>query len=179
MPVTARRLVENSVAKVNEEVAVGEDLAFQRAWWRFERIVWAFFVIIIVLDLGGAFGRGPMAQAQVTSANHSLSVHYERIERAGTPSILSVKMDAGAIRDGQATLFVSDSLVSGLGARRIIPEPASTRIGDGGLSYTFPITEPPFSVRFELEPPGAGRFPVEIAAGPGAAAVTAVVWVVP
>jgi hypothetical protein len=137
------------------------------------------FVVIIVLDLGGAFGRGPLAQAHATSADRSLSVHYERIERAGTPSILSITMNAGAIQDGQATLFVSDSLVSGLGARRIIPEPATTRLGDGGLTYTFPITQPPFIVRFELEPSAAGRFPVEISARSRAAAVKAVVWVVP
>lgn len=179
MHATERRPVKESVAKVNEEVAVGEDLDFQRSWWRFERIVWTFFVVLIALDLGGAFGRGPMAHAHVTSADRSLSAHYERIERAGTPSILSITMDAAAIRDGQATLFVSDSLVSALGARRIIPQPATTLLGDGGLTYTFPIANPPAIVRFELEPPGAGRFPIEISAGSRGASVKAVIWVVP
>jgi len=47
----------DSVAKIDHELAVGEDLNFQRRWWRFERIAWIIFVLIIVLDLAGAFGR--------------------------------------------------------------------------------------------------------------------------
>jgi hypothetical protein len=36
--------VTDPVAKINKELAVGEDLAFQRRWWRFEGVVWAIFV---------------------------------------------------------------------------------------------------------------------------------------
>ncbi len=43
--------VEESVSKVNDEIAVGEDLDFQRKWWRFEKFVWILFSLIIVLDL--------------------------------------------------------------------------------------------------------------------------------
>jgi hypothetical protein len=35
--------VEQSVSKVNDEVEVGEDLDFQRKWWRFENSVWIIF----------------------------------------------------------------------------------------------------------------------------------------
>ncbi len=52
--------VEDSVAKVNDEIAVGEDLNFQRRWWRFENAAWMFFGLIILLDLAGLFGRGPL-----------------------------------------------------------------------------------------------------------------------
>lgn len=176
---TAATPVENSVAKVNQEVAVGEDLEFQRSWWRFERIVWAFFTFIIVLDLAGAFGRGPLAHARVTSQDHSLSVRYERIQRTGTPSVMSIRLEPGAVRGGEATLFISDRLVSALGAQRIIPEPATTRIGNGGLTYSFPVADPPAVVRIELQPPGPGRFPFEISAGSRAGSVSGNVWVVP
>jgi hypothetical protein len=175
----ATKPVEDLVAKVNEEVAVGEDLGFQRSWWRFERILWTLFLLIIALDVGGMFGRGPLAHAQATSADGSLHVSYERIQRTGTPSMLSVTLQESAVRGGEATLFVSDNLVGALGSRRIIPEPATTRLGDGGFTYTFPIGKPPAIVRFELEPSGAGRFPFEISAGPRAGTVSADVWVVP
>ena len=58
----------DSVAKINEELAVGEDLGFQRRWWRFERGVWIFFVVVIILDVAGLFGRGPLAYASANSA---------------------------------------------------------------------------------------------------------------
>ena len=49
--------VTDSVPKINDELAVGEDLAFQRRWWRFENAVWIFFALLVILDLIGAFGR--------------------------------------------------------------------------------------------------------------------------
>jgi hypothetical protein len=52
---TFTKPVQDSVAKVNDEVAVGEDLDFQRKWWRFENAAWVFFTLIIILDLGGLF----------------------------------------------------------------------------------------------------------------------------
>src|ERR1700679_3032394 len=54
--------IDDSVAKVDGEVAVGEDLEFQRKWWKFERAVWLVFTLILVLTLAGAFGRGPRAK---------------------------------------------------------------------------------------------------------------------
>jgi len=47
--------VQDSVSKVNDELAVGSDLEFQRRWWKFERGVWIFFILLIVLDVLGVF----------------------------------------------------------------------------------------------------------------------------
>ncbi len=55
---TETRPVEDTVPKVDNEVAVGEDLPFQRKWWKFENAVWIVFSIVILLDLLGVFGRG-------------------------------------------------------------------------------------------------------------------------
>ena len=68
--------VQDSVAKVNDEVAVGEDLDFQRKWWRFENAAWVFFTLIIILDLCGLFGRGPIAKAERHTADGTLDVKY-------------------------------------------------------------------------------------------------------
>ena len=170
--------VEDSVRKVNEEVAVGEDLAFQRSWWRFERGVWMLFTALIALDLAGAFGRGPLANAHAATADRSLQVRYERILRTGTPSTVTISCGPQTTRQEQLTLFISDEFVSGLGAQRIIPEPASTRIGAGGLTYLFPVRDTPAVVRIELQPPHAGRFHFTISAGSGQT-VAATAWVVP
>ncbi len=93
--------VEDSVPKVDDEVAVGEDLEFQRRWWRFERIVWIFFTLLIVCDLLGLFGRGPLAKAQLHSSDGALNVRYERIERTGTPSMMVIQFGPAAVRDGK------------------------------------------------------------------------------
>ncbi len=115
--------VEDSVPKVNDEIAVGSDLKFQRRWWRFEKAVWTFFTLILILNLAGVFGRGPLAKARKRLPDGSMDIKYERIERYGTPSILEIQFGPDAIRDGKVQVWASDSLVKALGTERVIPQP--------------------------------------------------------
>jgi hypothetical protein len=102
---TPTKPVQDSVSKINDEVAVGEDLRFQRRWWRFEKAVWTFFGVLVLLDLAGLFGRGPLAKAHKESADGALMVKYERVERFGTPSILTLHFGPTAVRDGVIRLW--------------------------------------------------------------------------
>lgn len=169
--------VSDSVEKINNEVAVGEDLDFQRRWWRFENIIWTFFGLILICDVAGLFGRGPLANASM--ANQALTVKYERVERYSTPSTITVTFSPSAIQDGKYHLFISDSLVEKLGLERVSPQPESTTLADGGLSYTFPVNgAAPGIARFELQPskPGIFHFSVNM---PGTSALQARVVVMP
>ena len=167
MPATQTHPVEDSVAKIGNELAVGEDLDFQRRWWRFESIIWILFVIIVVLDVAGVFGRGPVAKAHSVSAGGMMEINYERIERFSTPSILTVHFRPSAVQNGLIHLWVSDSVVKELGNQRIIPQPQTSTTGNGGIFYTFPATAKPNSVEFALQPsnPGISHFALGI---PGA-----------
>jgi len=176
--VSRTAVVEESIEKVNEEVAVGEDLGFQRGWWRFERATWVFFCLLLVADLAGAFGRGPLANATLKSGDGTLDVSYERIERSDTPSMLKIKLGSPALHAGIATLYVSQSVVDALGAERIIPQPLSTTIGHGGLTYQFAATAPPASVEIALRPGSPGLFGFALGV-PGSDTLRARVAVVP
>ena len=170
--------VEESVSKVNDEIEVGEDLDFQRKWWRFENFVWVFFSLIILLDLCGVFGRGPFAKAERRAADGTIDVKYERVERTESPSILTIRFGESAIVDGKIKLYVSESLIKGLGTQRIIPAPLASEIGKGGLTYTFLASKPPASVDLALEPTGPGMYEFTIGVA-GAEQVHAKVFVVP
>ncbi len=170
--------VKDSVAQINDEIAVGEDLEFQRRWWRFERIVWVFFTLIIGLDLAGGFGRGPLANARIRGGRGDWEVSYERIERSGTPSLMTVRLGAAALRQGRAELFLGDSAIEALGLRRVIPAPEKTLVGRGGLTYEFPSSGAPAVVRFEFEPVSAGLHTLDIGI-PGVDSVSLSVAVVP
>ena len=45
--------VEDTISKVNDEIAVGSDLEFQRKWWRFTHLIWIVFTAIVIADLLG------------------------------------------------------------------------------------------------------------------------------
>ena len=168
--------VHDSVEKINDEVAVGEDLAFQERWWRFENAVWIFFLIVLICTFLGLLGRGPLSKG--TRQNAAFTIHYERIARTGTPSMLEVVFAPEAIHQNRIQLFVSDSLVKEFGAQRVVPAPAETVTGDGGLTYTFPATQVPAAVKFALQPDGPGIFHFAIGQ-PGEPPIDARVVVLP
>src|SRR3978361_2330098 len=151
--------VEDSVPKVDGTVAVGEDLKFQRKWWRFESAIWGFFLFCLVCALLGLFGRGDLAKAKVSTADQTLMLDYERIERAGTPSIMPLHFGQSAIHDGRINVFISQSIVKRLGAQRISPQPALSTLSNGGITYTF-AAEGPSVVEISLSTsfPGSQRF---------------------
>ena len=159
---TPTRPVEDTVAKVANEVAVGEDLEFQRRWWKFERATWIFFTVIVLLDLAGAFGRGPLANARKRTPDGALDMQYERVERFSTPSILTLHFSPEAVRDGNIRLWVSDAVIKSLGNQRIIPQPSLSETTDGGILYSFPSGAHPNSVEFALQPASAGVSHFEI-----------------
>ncbi len=168
----------DDVSRVNEEVSVGEDLQFQRKWWRFERFTWSLFALLIVLNLAGAFGRGPLAHYQLKASDGSIDVKYERIAREETPGLLDVQFGPSVIQNGKIKLFISQSVVEELGNQRVIPAPETTAVGGGGLTYTFAATNLPASVQFALQPakPGIFHFVIEVV---GAQPVNGTVVVMP
>jgi hypothetical protein len=175
---TFSKPVEDSVARVDNEVAVGEDLDFQRKWWRFENGAWVVFTLIIFLDLIGVFGRGPVAKAEHRTADGSIDLKYERIERTDSPSIMTIDFGPSAIRDGEIKLYISNSLVKALGTQRVIPAPKDSVVGNGGITYTFPASKPPASVDLALQPAGPGIFDFAVGVE-GAEQVHAKIAVVP
>ena len=170
--------IEDSVPKVDNAIAVGEDLEFQRHWWQFERVTWAIFSVIILLDVLGLFGRGYLAKAERVTGDQALDLKYERVERASTPSIMTFKFGPAAVQDGRIRLFVSEDVVKTLGAQRVSPQPAESVVGGGGITYTFPASDPNATVEIMLEPsmPGVHAFQVGV---PGSEMVRERVVVVP
>lgn len=170
--------IGDSVAKVNNDLAVGADLEFQRRWWRLERAVWWCFGVLVVLDVMGCFGRGPLAKAEMRTADSSLTIKYERIERLGTPSLMTIQFGPNTIHDGKVQLLVSQSLVAELGNQRVIPQPAISRIGDSKILYTFPASVLPATVQLGLEPAKAGiaRLSLQV---PGCSEAKTDIYVVP
>jgi hypothetical protein len=152
MPEAAVHEIGDPVPKVDNEVAVGEDLQFQRRWWSFERIVMIVFFAMIALDLLGAFGRGVLARAHAPLSQGAADVKYERVERAGTPSILSIAFHEPAVRDGKVELWVDGALTKDLGTQRIIPQPATSTIDNDGIRYVFPVKSLPAGIQFALQP---------------------------
>lgn len=170
--------VEDSVAKINNEFAVGSDVEFQKTWERFEQAVWIVLLVFIALSLAGVFGRGPLAKAHVQAADGSMDLKYERVQRFGTPSVMTIEFPASAIQNGAVHLWASDSLVKPLGTQRVVPQPERSVIGGGGILYTFPATTTPITVEFQTQPSALGLSELKLQVS-GKAMVEARMFVMP
>lgn len=169
---------QDDVPKVDNAVAVGEDLKFQERWWSFERVAWALFLLILVADVLGAFGGGWLSKAKIQQPGSGMLVKYERIERTYTPSRLTLEFGPDAVTDGKVKFFVRGNLIKDLGANRVIPQPEVSAVGHDGLTYTFPATGDATEVAFSLEPgaPGVHWIYLQV---PGKTPVSARVVVMP
>lgn len=158
--------IDDSVPRDRNELSVGEDLDFQRRWWRFEHAVWIVFTVIVALDVAGVFGRGPVAKVHESTPDGAMNLTYEQFQRFQTPSIISIHFGPNAVRDGKLQLWVSQSVITKAGNQRIIPEPASSELKDQGLLYTWPSGQHPDSADFAVEPasPGIYHFSVRLPA---------------
>ncbi len=74
-------------------------------------------MLVLLADLSGLLGRGPLSKAEQHASDGTLDLKYERVERANTSSIITVLPGTPAIHDGKFRLFVSDVVVKELGAR--------------------------------------------------------------
>jgi len=151
-----------SPAKVNDDIDVGSDLAFQQKWWRFERGIWVALTLVVVLNALGVLGQGMATRAHTATADGAMRVDYQRIARYSTPALVTVHFGPAAIRDGSVRLWASDSLIESLGAQRLLPEPAETTLDGAGLLFTFPSTAQPNSMQFALEPRAIGLQPLTL-----------------
>ena len=170
--------VEDQVPQVDSAIAVGEDLEFQQKWWKFENVVWVFFVLVLIADLSGLLGRGPLAKAEQRTGDGTLDVKYERVERANTSSIITILPGEAAVHDGKVQIYVSDTVLKQLGAQRVIPQPSTSTVGAGGVTYTFAATTTPITVQIELKPSFIGSHPFTVSV-PGAEPVQAKAFVLP
>jgi hypothetical protein len=126
------------------------------------------FVVVITLDLLGVFGSGPLARAHAPLPQGAAEVKYDRVERAGTPSIMTVEFRQSAVRDGKVELWVDGALTKALGTQRIIPQPATSTLDHSGTRYVFPVASLPATVQFALQPhnPGIYALPMRVGDGP-------------
>ena len=156
--------VQDSVPKVDNQVAVGEDLNFQRKWWRFEKGLWAVFCLILLCDLLGVFGEGWLSKTTRTTPDRTLTLEYNRMLRTGTASQLLLRFGPNAVHDGKISVYISDPVVKQLGAERIAPQPATSTLGNDGVTYTFPAINPPWDMQIQLSPksPGTHAFRIQI-----------------
>jgi len=113
------------------------DDAFQKTEWRFQRIAWIAWAMVLLVALLGLTGPGWFSTVDVTAEDGSIAIGYDRFLHYHNPPQLQIAVnDAGNIEDGWQ-VKVDGSLLDRLQIVRIEPEPERREIAPDGIVYTF------------------------------------------
>ena len=113
-----------------------QDIAFQRRFWRVERVAWAGFALVLALALAGLTGGGgPLAHATAKTAYGSIA--YPRVARWLTDDVIVVRLDA-APRE-RVTVELDRRFAEAFEIVSMQPEPATSAATPHGMRYAFAV----------------------------------------
>ncbi|SDY39850.1 hypothetical protein [Pseudomonas sp. NFIX28] len=107
---------------------VQEDMALQRKVWHFERVGWYALVVIVLLTLAGLFSKGPLSTRDISNADDTLRVEYQRFLRNGATDSLTLHLRGGAWQ--LLEVEISGELLQGFSVQAL--QPAPVRAGAAG-----------------------------------------------
>lgn len=145
---------------------IKEDMAFQRATWRAERIGWAILWLVMVLALLGLFSDGPLSTASAVSPAGDLRVTYGRFQRNGAPA--EIKLQARPQQGRELVIRLGAELLAAFTIESITPNPQSERGHAGGVQLVFSVAAgEPSTVHLTARPHRVGPVVSEIGIGDG------------
>ncbi len=135
-------------------IEIAQDMEFQAASWRVQRIGWTLMLLIVAAALSGLFGGGVLSSAQAGDASGGFSLDYERFVRRSAPQ--SVRLTLGpASRQSDSTVaaWIDRDWLERHHITSMSPEPMSSELDAGRITYTFLSRNlpEPLVVRVHLE----------------------------
>ena len=137
----------------DEGIQIDANRAHERREWRIERIGWVVMAALLAAGLLGLLGYGPLSQVQAGEPG-TLSVDYDRLQRASAPSEYRFTVAPTLVRDGELRLRFDDTLLDEVDIKSIIPEPKQVRSGPGYTEFVFAMDAaegPPARVQFQFQ----------------------------
>jgi hypothetical protein len=120
-----------------EDIEVGCDLAFERRWWRIQRIGWFILVLLLIGGVVGLFGHGPLSKATLNVPGSDLRICYQRLARRETPTALELRLGKTALASGQLRLRLNQTLVEKMQLKQIVPAPLKAEPLADGVRFIF------------------------------------------
>lgn len=120
----------------NETNKLFSNRPVQEKTWIVERVGWAAMAVVILAALLGAFSKGPISWAQVTSSDGRLVVEYERFLRHQAPSQLKLSI---LPRASSGVIHLPARFLTALDVQRIHPDPIREVATPDGIEMEFAL----------------------------------------
>jgi hypothetical protein len=128
---------------IDRHTPVPDDMRFQQASWRWERIGWCLLALIPLLALTGLFSNGPLSSH--STATPTFTIHHERFQRIS--SLTRFRLQVAPQDTKHVALHFGPPFIDLYDINSMQPQPVSSHSGDDGLRLVF---EPPTSGELQL-----------------------------
>lgn len=145
------------------KLELDQDLAFQRANWRFERMGWGIMAALLFAALLGVFGKGPLSHA--TARTDSASLSYQRFSHWESPDRLAFTVRAPG---EQTVLRLSRAYIERVWVEDITPAPTGTRTLPEWIEFRFHTGGGESTITFHIQPQAFGLKRARYAVNDGA-----------
>lgn len=152
------------------DLALEQDLAFQRRSWRTQRVLRWLLLGVVACALAGVFGSGPFDRTQVSDEWGHLRVEYPRFARRLSDWELELRVGPEVVRGGEFQVWLDRSFTEHFQLERAVPEPERMSADGERLVVTFRREENPvparISVLMKARRPGRGEARLGLVGGP-------------
>ena len=129
--------------RINDEVEVGFDDAFETRWLYAARVGRIIMVLFTAAGLAGLMGQGPFSHRTVKSIESGLAIDFEPVARAQAGTQVTFHLD-NQTGNPLMDLFISTNVVEPMGLQHALPEPVGTKVVKDGIVLT--VSVPPGTV---------------------------------
>lgn len=116
---------------------IAEDVSFQEADWRVQRVGWAGMAFVLLAALAGFLGGGPLSRASQATSDGALAVEYGRFERRASPTRLTVRFAGEVVRGDEARIWFDRRYAESMRIEHVAPPPQRVEIGADRLTFVF------------------------------------------
>lgn len=117
-----------------------------------QRVAWWMCLAVVALAIGGVFGAGPLARAELVHG--AGSIRYEWIQRVGRETVLT--FSAGTAQE--ARIALQGPALDNLTLVGVMPPAARMWLSDDALQFSLPSDTAGAIARVRAVPQAAGAF---------------------
>ena len=146
--------------KQSDSLEIAEDMDFQRASWRVQRVGWVVMILLAFAALAGLFGGGPLSNRVAGELSSGVAIEYERFIRLDAPQAIVFEIaPTGMESDSVARVWLDRAWIDSNQINEISPQPVSSELYADRIVYAFKVSRSPvpLRVRFNLENRAMGR----------------------
>lgn len=145
------------------ELQVGQDLKFEKRWWKIERTGWAVIGLLLLAALLGFLGPGPLTKKTAGTRGGPLWLEYHRFARYQAPVDWRIELGPQGTNK-EIRLWVDRSYIEAVHMEDIQPQPESVDMAGARFVYTFKAADLSTNTKvlFHFKPNKFGKAPARL-----------------